>query len=255
MGSAVAASVVDPVGGDPAILCDSRKLKWIGNISPPLTACFIRTDHPVKTLEDAKTREVIVAATAADNAGAVVPNIFNMLVGTKFKVVIGYSAAELTLSVERAETDAACLSITGAFSARLAEDAELRKKVKWFVAMSTTPVAALPSVPPASDYITSKEGRQILDLLVARVAIGRPFVMPPNVPADRLDAVRKAFFETLKDKEFLAEAQRAKLEIDPIDHVVMEKMINDAYAPPPEVIKRAYDMMRGAETQSIKLQK
>ena len=119
MGSAVAASVVDPVGGDPAILYDSRKLQWIGNISPQLTACFIRTDHPAKTLDDVRDKEVIVAATAADNAGAVVPNIFNTLVGTKFKVVIGYSAAEVTLSVERAETDAACLSITGAFKARL----------------------------------------------------------------------------------------------------------------------------------------
>ena len=254
MGSAVAASVVDPVGGDPAILYDSRKLQWIGNISPQLTACFIRTDHPAKTLDDIRDKEVIVAATAADNAGAVVPNIFNTLVGTKFKVVIGYSAAEVTLSVERAETDAACLSITGAFKARLDQDAELQKKLKWFVAMSTSPVAALPGVPPASDYIKTQEGRQILDLLVARVAIGRPFVMPPGVPADRVEAVRKAFFATLKDPEFLAEAAKAKLEIDPIDHVMMEKMINDAYATPPNVIKAAYDMMRGAETASTKKQ-
>jgi tripartite-type tricarboxylate transporter receptor subunit TctC len=247
VGAAVAATVIDPVGVSEGVAYDPRKLSWIGNVSPQVTACFIRTSHPVKTVDDAKTKEVIVAATSPDNAGAVLPNVFNILLGTKFKVVRGYSDAEMTLSVERAETDAACLSLSGAFAARYFQDAELQKKVSWFLVLNNKRVAQLPNVPTVSEYIQNDEGRQIVDLLISRVYMGRPFVAGPGVPADRLDALRKSFFETLKDPELVEEAKKARLEIDPIDHAAMEKLISAAYATPPATVQKTYALMKGAE--------
>ena len=253
MGAAVAASIIDPVAGSTVVRYDPRKLVWVGNMTSTYTACFVRKDSPVKSFEDAKRIETTVAATSVNSSGAVLSYAFNELIGTKFRVVKGYKAPpDMMLAVERGEVDGICL----AYATMMASNptAIEQQKITWLTVVNDKPIADLPGVPPVSQFIPTAEGRQILGLLVARNVIGRPFVMPEGVPADRAEAVRRSFMDTMKDPEFIAEANKLKLEIEPMDHVQVEAMIKGAYDTPADIVQKAYAMMRGAEAAGEKAQ-
>jgi tripartite-type tricarboxylate transporter receptor subunit TctC len=253
MGAAVAASIIDPVAGSTVVRYDPRKLVWIGNMTSTYTACFVRKDSAVKTFEDVKKIETTVAATSVNSSGAVLSHAFNELIGTKFRVIMGYkSPPDMMLAVERGEVDGICLAYATMMASNPA--AIEQKKITWLTVVNDKPIADLPGVPPVSQFIQSEEGRQILGLLVARNVIGRPFAFPEGVPADRAQAVRKAFMDTMQDPEFVAEARKLKLEIEPMDHTQIEAMIKGAYDTPAEVVQKAYAMMRGAEAAGAKSQ-
>ena len=97
----------------------------------------------------------------------------------------------------------------------------------------------LPQVPLIMDFIKSEEQRSILRLVFARQVMGRPFLAPPGIPAERLAALRKAFDATLKDGEFLAEAQKLKLEITPVGGEAVQQLVAEIYRTPPEILKKA----------------
>jgi len=94
-------------------------------------------------------------------------------------------------------------------------------------------------VPLAMDFAKTDEQRLILKMLFARNVMGRPFVAPPNVPADRVAVLRQAFMDTMKDKDFLAEADKMQLEINPVSGAEVEKLVNEVYATPPDVVAKA----------------
>ena len=104
----------------------------------------------------------------------------------------------------------------------------------------------LPDVPLAMDFAKTDEQRQILKMMFARNVMGRPFVAPPNVPADRVAALRQAFMDTMKDKDLLAEADKMQLEINPVSGAEVEKLVNEVYATPPDVVAKA---KQAAESQ------
>jgi hypothetical protein len=103
----------------------------------------------------------------------------------------------------------------------------------------------LPDVPLIMDLAKTDEQRQILKLIFARQTMGRPYIAPPGIPADRAEALRKAFMDTMADKDFLAAAEQAKLEIAPVDGAELQKLVTEVYATPPDVEKKAAALLSG----------
>ncbi len=244
VGSAFANTVIEPVfDKGRATKYDSRKLNWIGSISPQNISCFTRKDSPVKTLQDAQTKEAIIASTG-NSISSMTANVFNTMLGTKFKIVMGYSTSETFLAIERGEAEGSCHSSATLIVSH--PDWIKDKKINPIVVMSTKPDPLLPGAPPAIDFVKTDDDRKVVELIISQLAMGRPYVAPSGVPADRLAALRKSFFDTLKDPQFVAEATKQEMIIDPSDHTEMEQMIARTYAVDERIVAKAKALIDGA---------
>jgi hypothetical protein len=165
------------------------------------------------------------------------------MLGTRFKIVMGYTTAETVLAIERGEADGTCLS-SATLIARNPDWIE-KKLVNWLLVLSNKPDPALPGVPVAVDLVKTDEDRQVLDLITSQVAMGRPYVVPATVPAERVEILRTSFMATLRDPAFIAEAAKLEMIIDPSDHREMEAMINHTYALPEKIVQRARTLIEG----------
>ena len=160
----------------------------------------------------------------------------------KFKVVTGYkSTSDINLAMERGEVHGtwANWSTLKAIASAWIEEKKIRILAQW--ALRKHP--ELPDVPLILDQAKTPEQKQALDLALARLEFGRPFFMPPNVPADRVNAIRRAFDATMKDKEFLEEANKLKIEIDPLSGEQVAALIEQIYKTPAATVERVRDAM------------
>src|SRR5262249_29477359 len=167
----------------------------------------------------------------------VYPNVLNSLIGTRFKVVTGYPGVnDLTLALERGEADARCGWSFGALKA--AKPDWIRdKKVYIAVQFGAAKHPELPDVPLASALAQS--ARAALELILTQRVRGRPLAAPPQVPPARVAALRQAFAETLRDPEFLAEADRQALEIDLVTGETLQAMVERMFSSPRDVVEAA----------------
>ncbi len=204
----------------------------------------------MKTVADARARDVIVAAAGATSNSAIVPKMLNALIGTRFKVVSGYDPGSgLTMAVERSEADGICgLSWSTIKASRPHWIADRLLNV--FVQVGLTKLPDLPDVPSALDLVEDAANRPVMELILIRQEAGRPFAAPPGTPADRLAALRKAFDETLVDPDFIAEAGKAQLEIEPMTGAAIAKMLTQAYAAPKPIVERAAELVYPAATKA-----
>jgi len=232
-------STLDPLFGNPGARYDSRKFGWIGSIGKLQNVCASWHTSSIKTIDDAKKREMIVAGAGAASNTAVVPRIVNEVLGTRFKVVSGYDpAGGLTLAVESGEAEGICgLSWSTMKASR--PDWISGKKLNVIVQMSMERLPDLPDVPSVLDLVTDPERKRVLELILIRQETGRPFASAPDTPKERLAALRKAFDATMKDAEFLADADRNQMEIEPLTGAQIEDFLAKAYASPPDIIAKA----------------
>ena len=238
VGAPFGADITEPlVDQGKATRYDPRTLAWIGNIAPQYNGCFVRGDSSVKSLADAMTRDTYISATGANSNAAVMANVYNSLIGTRFKPVMGYSSAEQLLAIERKEVDGSCLSYDSLVASQPALAAPGR--LIWLVVLSDAPIAELPGTPPATRFARSAADRQMLELLIARNVLGRPYVAAREVPPERVAALRDSFMATMRDPDYLAEAQKLKMSVRPVDHAAMEAMIASVYAIPQDIVRKA----------------
>jgi tripartite-type tricarboxylate transporter receptor subunit TctC len=232
-------STLDPLFGNPGARYDPRKFGWIGSIGKLQNVCATWFTSPVKNIEDAKKRNVIVAGAGAASNTAVVPRIVNELLGTRFNVVAGYDpAGGLTMAVESGEAEGICgLSWSTIKASR--PDWLAGKKLNVILQMSMEKLPELMDVPSALDLVTDPARKRVLELILIRKETGRPLATAPGSPPDRLAALRKAFEATMKDPEFLADAERNQMEIDPLTSAGIEAFLDKAYAAPADVIAQA----------------
>jgi tripartite-type tricarboxylate transporter receptor subunit TctC len=236
-------AAMDPLFGNPGAHYDALKFNWLGSIGKLENVCFTWHTSPVKTIADARAREVIVAAAGATSNTAIVPKMLNALLGTRFKVVSGYdSGSGLTMAVERGEAEGICgLSWSTIKASRphwIADNA-----LNVIVQMGLSKLRDLPDVPSALDLIDDPQNKQVMELILIRQEAGRPFAAPPGTPADRVAALRQAFAETLTDPAFIAEAAKAQLEIEPMRGADIAAMLAKAYAAPRGVVERAGELV------------
>jgi tripartite-type tricarboxylate transporter receptor subunit TctC len=230
---------VDPLFGNPGARFDAQKFNWIGSIGKLQNICATWFASPIKTIAAARSREVTVAAAGPTSNTVIVPNALNALAGTSFKVVPGYEpGAGMNLAIERGEVEGVCgLSWSTIKASR--PDWILGNKLNVLVQMAFDRLSELPDVPSALDLVSDAAARQVLELILSRQEMGRPLAAPPGVPADRVAALRTAFYATMRDPEFLAEAQRFRMELDPLSADEIGRILTGAYGAPAEVVRHA----------------
>jgi tripartite-type tricarboxylate transporter receptor subunit TctC len=225
---------------------DPLKLRWIGSSGTQLNICVTWYTSPIKSLDQAKTREVTASATGADGNPAILPNILNHLIGTKFKIISGYNTAGSHLALERGEVESICgLAYSTLLAAQPAWFSE--HKLNFLTQFGLRKNPDLPDVPMVADQIKNPADHQIFDLLAVMQDMGRPYVAPPGVPEDRLAALRKGFDAVMKDPEFLDESKKALQEVNPMTGADMEASIKAAYALPKSVIDRYGELIASVE--------
>jgi tripartite-type tricarboxylate transporter receptor subunit TctC len=238
---------MDPLFGNPGARYDALKLGWIGSIGKLQNVCATWHTSPIKSIQQAQQREVIVAAAAAPTNTAIMPKVLNALLGTKFKPIIGYDpGAGLTMAIERQEAEGICgLSWS---TMKASRPHWIREKLlNVIVQMGLEKLPDLPDVPAALDLVSDAEKKQILTLILLRQEPGRPVAAPPGVPADRLAALRDAFDATMKDPEFIAEAEKLQMEIEPLTAAQIDKLLAAAYATPKPIVQQAGELLEPAK--------
>jgi len=234
----------EPMFGNKAAQFDARKFSWIGSASNEVSVCVAWHTTGVTTLRDLFTRDLLVGANGAVADLAVFPKIINGVLGTRMKVVNGYAGGnEVMLALERGEVGGRCAWSWSAARATRKDWIE-SNQVNIFVQTALRKHPDLPNVPLIMDFAKTDADRNIFKLLFARQEIAWPYVAPPNVPADRVQALRTAFLQTMKDTDFLAEARKASLEIAPLSGEDVQELIGEIYATPHAVVQRAMDMLK-----------
>ena len=220
---------------------DPRNLTWIGNIASLQLACFTWFSVPIKTVDQAKQSEVIVGGQNAGSGSGVLPFLMNQMLGTKFKIITGYQTGDLRLALERGEIQGICGL---AYSTVLVSTPRwiLENKLNFIAQTGLKRSRDLPDTPLVSELATNPEDAAIFRLLDIRDALGRPYVGPPAIPADRAEALRNGFAETMRDAAYLADAKKSFQDIDFGDHAEMENVIAEAYKMPPNVVRRVSDL-------------
>lgn len=216
---------------------DGRAFNWLGSVLKVTDVCMIWHEAPAKSLEDAKRMEVLVGAAGEAGNSALAPRVLNSFIGTKFKVIGGYGGAEMFLAMERGETQARCGMSWGGLKASR-PDWLKDKKLNIVVQMAMQKHPELSTVPSILDMVSKTEDRQALEYLYATQEMGRPFLAPPGVPAERVAILRRAFDEMVKDPQFIADATKSNQEVDPIPGTRVQQIVEQLYKTPPEVISR-----------------
>jgi tripartite-type tricarboxylate transporter receptor subunit TctC len=205
-----------PMFGSSVAHYDPRKFEWLGSTGKQQSVCFTWKATGIASIEDAFKRSVTVGANAINDHGGVYPAILNELLGTKFKVIAGYSTGTRNLALERGEVEGLCGYAWQSFQA-IGSPWFANRQVNLLLQMGMTKNADLPDVPLADDYLKNPEDREVFDLIGLQQEFGRPFVAPPGVPADRMAIYRHAFQAMIKDPEFLGEAQALRIPIEALD--------------------------------------
>ncbi len=234
----------DPLLGVPAAQFDASSFTWIGSGNHEVSVCVAyEGTSSVATFADLRTREITVGGTGASSDTDQFPKVLNGVLGTKMKVVSGYPGGnDIVLAMERGEVQGRCgwswSSVKSTHGAMVAE-----KKLRVLVQLSLQKHPELPGVPLVVDLAKTDEERQILTLIFARQVMGRPVLAPPAIPADRASALRAAFMATMTDPAFLAEAEKAQLEVNPVAGEDLQKLVAEIYRTPPEVAKKAAQLL------------
>jgi tripartite-type tricarboxylate transporter receptor subunit TctC len=224
--------------GAQGVQFDTRKFFWIGNTSstPNVTVSWYKSG--VTSIEQVKTRELIVGAPGG-TAGVIYATAMNGLLGTKFKLVTGYPGGnEVNLALERGEIDGRASNSWASWKSTH-PDWVKEKKIIVLVQVGLQRAPDLADVPLLNELGASDMDRQILTFLSADTAIARSLVATPNTPPERVAALRHAFDETMKDPDFLAEADKAKLDIVPMRGEDAQKIADSIVNTPREVVARA----------------
>ena len=234
----------DPLLGNNAAKFDATKYTWIGSANNEVSVCVAWHTSPIRKFEDMLTQELIVGGTSTSADTDQFPRITNGVLGTKMKVVTGYPGGnEVGLAMERGEVQGRCgwswSSVKSTHQRSIDE-----KKFSILVQLGLDKHPDLPDVPLILDFAKSDEQRQILRLIFARQAMGRPFVGPPNIPPERAKALRDAFMATMQDKDFLADTAKAQMEITPVDGEKVQALVKEIYATPSDVVQKATSMLR-----------
>ena len=223
----------EPLLGGQSVRFDPAKFNFLGSPDRDTVACVARDDAPVQTLEDLKTKELIVGSTGSGADSQTYPEVTANLLGVKLKLVQGYPGSrDILLAIERKEVQGGCLSFD-----TIARDQNYRdKKIRIIFQAGLKADERIAEVPLITDLARNEEEKQALTLFFQRSLVGRPFVAPPGVPPARVEALRTAFEAALKSPALIAEAKQAGLNVHYVSPQELNKIIADAYASPPAVV-------------------
>ncbi len=222
---------------------DASTFNWLGSTSFSTQTVYVWKSSKVKSVEDAKEHVTLMGATGAGSYAALYPTVMNNVLGTKFKIIAGYkSGAEVNLAMERGEVEGRA---GNNLSSLKAENGDWLKdgSIRLITQIGLTRDAELGNVPLLLDLAKTDEEREVLRFFSADIVLGRPFLMPPGVPADRVAIMRKAFSDMMADPAFQKELVDADLDINPVDGAAVQKVVADIVQTPAAVVAKAKQAM------------
>jgi tripartite-type tricarboxylate transporter receptor subunit TctC len=235
-----------PLYGLPAAKFDPRKINWLGSINATSGICVAWGASNIKTWNDLFAKQFLVGSSGAGSQMETIPAMLNKLFGTKIKVISGYRGGnEVYLAMERGEVQGRCGGLISSInSTRPAWFSQKKVSVPIQIALERDP--QFPDSPAVIEFAKDARTKQILQLVLAPMAMDRPILTPPGVPADRVAALKTAFHAAMADPAFLADAKKQRLEVKEVSGEKVAQLLATAFAMPPDVVKAANEAMGGA---------
>lgn len=240
---AIPSALVEPLlGGARQYRYDPTKFSYVGTADSGTKTCATNGPSMVKTMEDARKRTAIIAATTV----ADFPNFLNALSGTKFRVVTGFPGpSDLLLAVERGEADGVCGLDLGTFRSLRPDWLKVPGKANFLFQAGLEPNEEMTrlGVPPIWNFIRDSD-RDVVELIVSPQVFSRPFLAPPGTPVAQLKSLRSAFMAAMRDPELLEEARKASLDINAKSGEDVEALVNKIYSAPKNLIEKMSKAIR-----------
>ena len=231
--------VTEPLYGNVQARYDAQKFGWLGSMNRDVATCIAWGKSGVRTIEDAKRREVAVGSTGASAESNYFPKLLNAVFGTRFKTVLGYpDSGAVGIAMERGELDGYCSFTWAAIKSARPHWLE-HKQINVLLQLSMNKHPELPDVPLVADLAPDEASRQIFTLAFGAQKMGRPVATTPDVPPERLAALRRAFDAAMQDAELREDARRNGLEVDgPITGAEVDAVLRDLYATPKAIVQK-----------------
>jgi tripartite-type tricarboxylate transporter receptor subunit TctC len=234
----------DPLLGNKGAQFDATKFNWIGSANDEVSVCVAWHGSRITRYEDLLSQELIVGASGPAADTYQFPKIVNGILHTRFKIITGYPGGnDIDLAMERGEIQGRCgwswTSVKATHQSWLDQN-----KIDLLFQIGLSKHPDLPGVPLIMDLARSEEERTIFKLVFGRQVMAWPFAAPPGVPEERVEMLRKAFMDTIADKEFLAEAGKAGLELRPVSGANVQKLVAEIYRTPAAVVQRTIQLLQ-----------
>ncbi len=227
---------MEPLIGASNTQYDARKFTWLGSITNETSVCATSSMSKVRTWDDLLATPFTVAGEGSGSDPDIFATMIKNVFGAKLRLVAGYpGSAEMTLAIERGEVDGRCGWTWSSIKLQRPEWIT-GHRLNVLVQLASHRIPDLADVPLLAEHATTERQRQIVNVILGRQVMGRPVVAPPAIPADRKEALRRAFDATMADPEYVAEATARGLEINPVGGAELDKLLGGLYATPPDII-------------------
>ena len=218
------------------------KFNWLGSTGPDNSGIIVWHTAKAKSFDDLLTTQTILGGTGPASGIVLFPTVMNSVLGTKFKIVIGYKSSEqINIAMERGEVEARAFGLTSIYGQHA--DWVRQNKIRFLAQVGAKRDKRIPDVPLLTELAKTEEQRQILKLVSSPTALGRPYLAPPGVPAERVAVLRKAFDDTFGDGHFLADMQKLRVAIDYMDGKEVAGLVAATVNTPPEFVAKAKQVL------------
>lgn len=236
-------AIMEPlIGNAEKAKFDPRQFQFVGSANREVSICIAWHTAPVKSFAELFDKELVIGTSGVTSSIRQYPTVLHNVLGAKFKMITGYPGSkDAALAMERGETQGMCGLQWSSFITSYKDWLD-QKKVRLLVQLSSPsghPVLNKMGVPKIWEFVKNDGDRKVLQTIFSQLQFGRPYVLPPGVPQDRVEAFRKAFDATMKDEEFLAEAAKLRLGIDPASGGEVQKLVAEIYDTPKAAVERA----------------
>lgn len=224
---------------------DARKFIWLGSTQQEIGFFLLRTASGATSFAEMRDKPVTVSSTSRNSPSSIYPRLLNAVNGSKIRVIEGYDGSQAALfAIERGEVDGHISGGTSAaFRARF-RPWEKAGQVRVVLQLGMERDRDYPDVPTALEIAPDENARAIFEIAFVEQVMGRPFVLPPGVPAERVALLRAAFDKSMTDKELLADADKQGIEIDPVSGARINELLERVYTAPPELAKRVRELVQ-----------
>ena len=235
-------------GEDSKAQFEATKFNQIGSVMRETGMVVLSSSSPVNSIEDARKHEIIVGSQGPEQDTAMYPRLLNQLIGTKFKIIYGYHGQpDIFHAVEKNELQGLFMSGWSGNGRAYVLDRMSKGEMKLLMQIAAERDPRHKETPTVLEAVTSAEDKRIIELLLSRLSLGRPFMAPPGVPAERVQNLRTAFRKSLEDPELIAEAEKSRLAIDPIWGEEAQEMLARVYTMDKAVIDRIRGIIKLAQ--------
>jgi tripartite-type tricarboxylate transporter receptor subunit TctC len=240
LGAWAASTVMEPLLGNDLAKFDATKFGWIGSMNQDISFCGIwQKPGAATSFHDMLSNETIFGSAGPASISFQHPLVLKNLLGANARVVTGYAGSrEVNLAMQRGEVNGACGLFVSSIKSQFLKDVQ-ESRLKLVIQMGPKTTDEFGKVPSVFDYVKTVDDRKVLELHFKQILLGRPLAAPPGMPAERLADLRAAFMDTMRDPDFLADAQRANIDIDPVTGEEVDQLLDQFSKYPESVVDRA----------------